>query len=48
MECKDKELWCAFNPGCSNEDVKTACPKLCNTCEGYFPHAMSVYTVHAK
>jgi len=33
MECKDKELWCAFNPGCSNEDVKTACPKLCNTCE---------------
>ena len=44
MECKDKEIWCAFNPDCSNEDVKTACPKHCSICQGYFQPAMSVYT----
>ena len=46
MECKDKEPWCDFNPDCGNEDVKTACPKHCSTCEGYL--ATFVYTVNSK
>jgi hypothetical protein len=32
-ECKDRELWCAYSPDCSNEDVKSACPKHCSTCQ---------------
>ena len=35
-ECKDTKEWCAYSVDCTEDFVKSACPKKCQICTGNF------------
>ena len=35
-ECKDTKEWCAYSVDCTEDFVKSACPKKCKICTGNF------------